>query len=60
MLHLGLEPLDDVSAALGEKMQRSAGENDAESERHIGRILLEYPHDMRGIAALEQVSEIKA
>ena len=59
MLHLAFETLDDVRAALGEEMQRTPREDNAETERHVGTILLKHAHDTRRIAALEQVSEIE-
>src|SRR3984893_11480396 len=60
VLHLALETLDHVGAALGEKLQCAAGQHDPETERHVRGILLEHPNSMGGIATLEQIGKVEA
>src|SRR5712691_3343255 len=60
MLHLAFETIDDVGATLGKELQCTAGKNDPKTERHVGAILLEHAHDVARVAALNEISKVKA
>ena len=56
----GRDAAGDVGVALRQEAQRAPRQNDTEAKGDVRRVLLEYPHDMIGIGALDQRGEKQA